>query len=98
MFHTPGPEWKHGLPYPEQPGIEKHVGFVRRLLEDGHLLMGGPFGDEASGGMLVVQSASLDEATALANEDASIGHLLEVYVRPWRIAMSTVDLGAASAG
>ena len=96
LFHQPGPDWEEGVPYPEQPGIDAHFEFARKLANDGHLLMGGPFVDEASGGMLVIQAESLDRAEMLANEDASIGGLLRVTVRPWRIAMSTIDLAAAA--
>ncbi len=92
FFHRPGPRWEPGVPYPEQPGIEDHVGFARRLLDEGRLLLGGPFADEQSGGMLVLRAESLEEARELANEDPSIGELLHVDVRPWRIAMSTLDL------
>ena len=96
LFHEPGPDWKHGVPYPEQPGIEAHVAYARRLVAEGHLLMGGPFADEESGGMLVIRAESLAHDEALANEDASIGGLLSVTVRPWRIAMSTIDVEAGS--
>ena len=97
LFHEPGPDWKQGVPYPDQPGIEAHVAFARRLVDEGRLVMGGPFADEESGGMLVIRAESLAEAEALANEDASIGGLLSVTVRPWRIAMSTIDLEAGAA-
>ena len=91
LFHEPGPDWMEGVAYPEQPGIEAHVGFARRLVDEGRLLFGGPFTDRDSGGMLVIRADSLEEAERLANEDPSIGGLLRVRVRPWRIAMSTVD-------
>lgn len=96
LFHSPGPDWAQGVPYHQQPGIEAHVAFARRLADDGLLLMGGPFADEASGGMLIVQAESLEQAESLAHEDESIGGLLRVNVRPWRIAMSAVELGDAA--
>lgn len=96
LLHEPGPDWKPGVPYPQQPGLEAHVAFIRRLAAVGQLLIGGPFEDEEGGGLLVIRAESLEQATTLANEDESIGRLLQVTVRPWRIAMSTVDLGAAT--
>ena len=95
MFHQPGPDWRAGLPYQKQPGLETHIAFVRRLHDEGRLVLGGPFGDEESGGMLIVKSPSLEDATALANEDSSIGRLLHVNVRPWHVAMAAPDAAAA---
>lgn len=97
-FHEPGPGWKQGVPHLEQPGIEAHVEFARRLVAEDHLLIGGPFADAEGGGMMVIQAESFERARDLANEDASIGKLLGVTVRPWRIAISTIDLPGASPG
>ena len=94
MFHEPGPDWLPGVPYPQQPGLEAHVVFLRTLLEDGQLLMGGPFVDDAQGGMQIIQAKSLGDAIELAHQDPSVGRLLEVTVRPWLIGLSRFELGA----
>ncbi|MGH2394373.1 MAG: hypothetical protein ACRDGH_12950 [Candidatus Limnocylindria bacterium] len=38
--HVPGPEWDDGVSYPQQPGVEQHVAFMRSLHDRGVLLLG----------------------------------------------------------
>jgi uncharacterized protein YciI len=78
----------------EQPQVGVHVAFLRSMLADGRLALGGPFLDD-SGGMAIVRAASLDEARAWAESDESVrGGLLCVEVKPWMAAMDSVSVEA----
>jgi uncharacterized protein YciI len=93
VSHRPGPAWLAGVPFREQPGVEHHLGTMRGWLEGGHLVMGGPFLDDAGGGMAVVAFGSIDEADAAAQADpAVLAGLLQASVRPWLVGMSSVEL------
>ncbi|HXN01370.1 MAG TPA: SRPBCC domain-containing protein [Candidatus Dormibacteraeota bacterium] len=92
LFHRPGIAWQPGVPFREQRGVEHHQGFMKRLQDDGLLVVGGPFLDEESGGMVVLRAASVDDATHLAHSDPSIeAGLLTVTVRPWLVPMRNLD-------
>jgi uncharacterized protein YciI len=66
---------------------------MRRLRDEGRLVLGGPFLDEESGGLAVIEAGSLEEADALAREDPSIASgFLTVHVRPWLAAMRREEL------
>ena len=87
--HKPGPSWKAGVPAFEQPGLQAHVEHFRRLLQEGKLLMGGPFMDGASGGMMLLEiGVSEAEITRFASEDPAVKSGLLVFeVRPWLAAL-----------
>ena len=89
VFHRPGPAWQKGVPIPAQAGVQDHIGHYRKLLEAGKLDFGGPFIDEAAGGMMVpVAGLSEDEVRAIAVSDPSVqSGLLVAEVRPWLIGM-----------
>ena len=91
--HSAGPAWVDGTPYPEQPGIERHIAFMRSLDERGVLILGGPFTDLHAGapvGMALVRLGSQEEAEALASGDASVSAgLIRYRVRPWRVPMGS---------
>ena len=93
VAHTPGPAWVPGVSFRDQPGVEHHLGTMRGWLEDGHLVMGGPFLDDAGGGMAVVAFDSVEAADAAAQADRAVrAGLLRAAVRPWLAGMSAVDL------
>lgn len=89
IVHSPGPKWQAGRPIFEQAGVQEHIAHFRQLLDDGRLLMGGPFLDEHAGGMMVsVEGVGEDEVTAVAHADPAVrSGLLRVAVRPWLIGM-----------
>jgi uncharacterized protein YciI/uncharacterized protein YndB with AHSA1/START domain len=92
LFHRPGITWQPGVPFREQPGVERHQGFMNQLQDDGLLVIGGPFLDEESGGMVILRAGSVDEALRLAHTDPSIeAGLLTVTVRPWVVPMRNAD-------
>ena len=90
VIHSPGPRWKTGAPIFEQDGVQEHIAHYRRWLDEGRLELGGPFLDEAGGGMMV-PVAGIDEATirAFAESDPAIASgLLRVELRPWLVGMN----------
>lgn len=92
IAHLPGAAWVPGVPFREQPGVELHLGTMRGWLDSGRLVMGGPFLDEAGGGMAIVAFASLEDAEAAAHADPAVrAGLLEVQVRPWLMGMSAAQ-------
>jgi len=85
VIHTPGSAWKVGVAAREQPGLGDHVDYYRGLVKAGKLKVGGPFADDASGGIMVFESSvSEAEARRLAEDDpAAKAGLLDYQVRPW---------------
>jgi len=89
VVHKPGPNWKAGVLALKQPGLQAHVEHFRKLLQEGKLLMGGPFMDVASGGMMLAEAGvSEAEITEFASEDPAVkSGLLAFEVRPWLSAL-----------
>ena len=90
VFHSPGPNWAHGVDFREQPGVMEHVQHYAQLLEQGKLFLGGPFTAADSGGMMIANEAmSRDELIAYAAADpAVLKGLLTFEVKTWYVAMS----------
>ncbi|HEY7525369.1 MAG TPA: YciI family protein [Candidatus Limnocylindria bacterium] len=97
LFHRPGPAWQPGVDFPAQDGIMDHIVFMRRLDDEGRLLLGGPFDDEPAGpadggpvGIAIIEADSLQEAKRLAESDRSVqAGLLTFRARPWRPRMGS---------
>ena len=88
IIHHPGPNWKAGVPYGEQDGLQAHIEHYRKLFESGQLLMGGPFLDESGGMMVSTEGASIDDLKAFAADDPAVkSGLLTADVKPWFVAM-----------
>ena len=85
VMHVPGTTWKAGLPAFEQEGLQAHVSHYASLLKQGKLVMGGPFLDAKSGGIMVAEvGVSEQELRAFAGEDPAVkSGLLSFEVRPW---------------
>ena len=91
IIHTPGPAWRPGIPFLEQPHVEGHIAFMRSLDARGVMALGGPFVDEEAGGMAIVMTDTIEEAEALAREDPSVGNgLLTFRVRAWSAIMGAL--------
>jgi uncharacterized protein YciI len=77
--------------FPAQDGIMDHIVFMRRMHEEGRLVLGGPFDDEPAGpadggpvGIAIIEADSLEQAVAIGNSDASVQSGLVVFrARPW---------------
>ena len=97
LIHRPGPRWQLGAPFPEQPGIMDHIGFMHGLAQQGRLVLGGPFDDEPAGpkdggpvGIAIIEADAMADAQLLADSDESVkAGLLTVTVRAWRPRMGS---------
>ena len=83
LTHSPGPLWDHTKGFREQPGVAAHIGYMSGYADKGRIVMGGPFLDN-SGGMMIFDGPSLDDARAIAEADPTVkSGLLTVTVKPW---------------
>ncbi len=89
VIHSPGEAWQQGVDFREQPGVMEHVQHYAKLHADGKLLMGGPFVESDSGGMMVAtEDVTKDELVAFANQDPAIqSGLLIFQVKTWYTPM-----------
>ena len=85
VLHTPGPSWKPGVAAFEQDGLGLHVAHYATLLAADKLVMGGPFLDARSGGIMIAAPGVAEEdLRAFAAEDPAVrSGLLTFEVRPW---------------
>ena len=90
VFHSPGPNWKSGVGFREQPGVKEHVQHYAKFCEQGKLLHGGPFTDVDSGGMMIAaDSVTREELEEYAASDpAVLNGLLAFEVKTWYVAMA----------
>ncbi|HYK72461.1 MAG TPA: YciI family protein [Pseudoneobacillus sp.] len=66
--------------------IHKHVAFLRKLDDNGQLVLCGPF-TNFDGGMIVIRAESYDEADQIAQSDPFVSSGTESYeIRNWKIA------------
>jgi uncharacterized protein YciI len=89
VFHAPGPAWEPGLPLTQQVGVQEHRMHYAKLAAEGKLLLGGPFGDSAAGGMMICKPGVDEDALrmhALADPAVESG-LLQFEIRPWVAAI-----------
>lgn len=72
-----------------------HREYLKNLLETDRLVISGPFTDD-TGGILVYNAGSADEAEKLIREDpfAQAGVFASWKVREWRVVMSNPKLCA----
>jgi uncharacterized protein YciI len=93
LLHTRGPAVAEGQSLFEHPRISEHYAFLQRRMAAGELVAAGPLVDEPGSGMTVLAVADLDTATRLATEDdqAVVGGVLLVRVRPWQVVMAKGD-------
>ena len=89
VAHSPGPNWKPGVSAFEQDGLQLHVAHYATLLKDGKLLMGGPFIDARSGGLMIAepQVAEAELRRFAADDPAVKSGLLTFEVRPWLVGL-----------
>ncbi len=70
---TPGTAWSDGRPvFDQDPTVLRdHLGHMRRLFEQGALLLGGPAHGGRSG-FALLEAATLERATALIEADPAV--------------------------
>ncbi len=88
VFHKPGPEWRQGVDFREQPGVQEHVQHYIKFYKKGKLAVGGPFLDHSGGMMIPTSDVSLEEMKTFADTDPAVkSGLLIVEIKPWMMAM-----------
>ena len=76
----------HGTVPMTEDLIRSHVAHLKRLDEQGQLVLCGPFTDYR-GGMIVVRAGSLDEAREIAEADPFVQEGVETYeLRTWELS------------
>ena len=90
ILYNPGPAWIEGKPVAEQP-LREHVDYMHGMYQTGALLMGGPFTDN-TGGLVVLDVASEDEAQRIRSQDPAITeHVLTAELHLWDIMTPDSD-------
>ena len=90
MFHVivrqAGPEFDHGLPLEQQTGWREHAAYMNSLVEDGHIILGGPL---PNGRVAHAMEASSEkELRAIwARDPWHESHLILESVEPWEIRL-----------
>lgn len=86
MIYRPGPAYDPDLS-PATPGpLRDHVTLMHSVMDDGRMVMGGPFTD-GTGGMSVVDVEDRGAAEAIAAADPAVqGGFFEVEIRAWDTA------------
>jgi uncharacterized protein YciI len=84
LCYRRGPAWVAGKTVFEQP-LKEHLAYMMSLKACGTLVLGGPFLDD-TGGLVVVESDTLQAAQALAQGDPAIrDRVMVAEVHPWKI-------------
>jgi uncharacterized protein YciI len=79
-----GPEWDPSRDVREQEQWDEHAAFMDGLVDDGLILLGGPF--EGGGALHIVDAESEEEVRARFGADPWAGTILRLDgVRPWRL-------------
>lgn len=61
-----------------------HMDNIKKMSEEGFLLLAGPFGDKKGGGIFILKVDTFEEAKALCDKDpAIIAGRLVADIRPW---------------
>jgi uncharacterized protein YciI len=89
IVHLPGPQWRAGVSFQEQPGVEQHVEHYRKLQASGKLEKGGPFVEGALGGMMIpVAGMGREELRRFAAQDPAVkAGLLNFELWGWHVTM-----------
>ena len=67
FIYAAGPQWLAGRPVTEQ-NLGAHRTYMAELHARGRVLLGGPFLDDAGGGLALLRAKGRDEATALLGQ------------------------------
>ena len=90
LQHSPGKNWVKDRPFFKQPEISRHAEYMEGYWESDQLLEAGAFTDN-SGAMMILTAANQQEAETIAYNDPCVkSGLLNVSVKPWRIALSSI--------
>ncbi len=83
LIFSQGTNWKEGISLHNQPYIPEHAVYVQSNFEQGKVLMAGPFADQ-SGGAIILNVVSEEEAHQFANQDPAVIHHIFTYeLKQW---------------
>jgi uncharacterized protein YciI len=84
ILYEPGPKWIKGREIFDQD-LQEHGQYMAKLLQQGHLELGGPFSD-SSGGMGVIEVKDEDEAKAILKNDPGVNSgVFKATLHPWYV-------------
>ena len=82
VSYRPGPKWVAGKPNSQQ-ALGPHAAYIKRLLDEGVLFAGGPYGDN-EGGMAIFWATDMDRAKAVVAADPAVTHgVFVAELRGW---------------
>ena len=85
IIYEPGPKWIQGREIFDQD-LQAHAQYMTLLLDQGHLILGGPFSD-STGGMAIITAKNADQAKDILNKDPAVTKgVFKATVHPWFIA------------
>ena len=92
VVRAAGPAWDHGRSRAQQDGWAAHAAFMNALAESGVVVLGGPIGDEGTGGsrsMVIFDAADEQEVERRLAEDpwTPTGMLKVTSIEPWQILL-----------
>ena len=90
MFHVivsqAGPEFDPALPLEQQTGWDEHAAYMESLVEDGHIVLGGPLPNLRTAHAMEAESE--EELRAVwARDPWHQSHLILETVEPWEIRL-----------
>jgi uncharacterized protein YciI len=88
VLRQAGPEFDPALPLEQQTGWHAHAAYMDSLVEDGHIVFGGPL----PGGRVAhaMEAESEDELRAVwASDPWYESHLILESVEPWEIRLDS---------
>ena len=84
FLYEPGPNWVKDRTIYEQP-LREHGAFMAQLLDDGVLVLAGPFSDN-SGGMAIIEAPDIEHAREILSKDPGlVDGVFTARVRPWHV-------------
>jgi uncharacterized protein YciI len=89
VLRKSGPNWVAGKSARQQPYWDEHAEFIDRIFEAGKIMLGGPF-DDGSGAMLIVRTATVQEAATIFAGDPWVLHDImdQGEVKPWQMFLN----------
>ena len=79
-----------GAPTPEERQAQQQ--FLKRLVEEGTLMIAGVYPDERGGGMAVIRAGSVEEARLIYDESPLVAaNRVDLDVREWKITWGLAE-------
>jgi uncharacterized protein YciI len=92
-LHRSGPAYDLARPLEAQSGWAEHADFMDGLVEQGHVVLGGPLADEHRVVLAVEAGSAVDVRTLLADDPWHGTHLVVASVEPWTIRLRRAPRG-----